>query len=938
MQPTIPEVLIQDVLAKLKSLSDKDFVNLIQEHLRMRADFSNVEPGPAGPDEKVDILATLQIAGEPPRKIAFQCKRYTTTPLTDSHVNEVFMGMTHKGADEGVLVSTRKLTLTGERLAAKIFSEYARRIQYRDWCEGGLCLNLIGNTPSVLVRWFPELLRKLPIAHELGHLCPSFEIVPVIQARQAVRADRFFNGFPPSWENLSAGHDIERQTYTGPEGAKKLILSMLAKNDGPLLVAYLGSGGCGKTTLLRRTGFDLAREGSVVLRLTEDWRLVPASLSKQIGDIRRTTASPVVILIDNAGDLALDVDILNGTISELSEHKNVVIVLAEQLDRWHSALRRLPLLVNGVNYFPRFVHHLLHTECETLVDKILEYESNGTLSEKLSDLSRGERLQLCTNVADRQLLVAMFQMRHGLQFRRIMEREYDRIPTVQGKDAYAYVCYFNGFGLPLPLNLILRALKISGAVSTQELLDSTDGLFRENMQGLQARHAVIARAVVAYGLRSPEAKKQALTRVLTVLELETSRESRKPDEAIFLRIFGSRGVHKRLGSDLQRRTALVREMYDDVRSGVGQLSRYFLKYIATSQALTERWLGNQSEAKDWFEEAIRLDPTYVFAYRQYAWFEHARGNWVRAGDLATKAADIAPSDYLANLHCARILSFNTLANFKKAGQYYQRALQISPTERRLGKDLERYESATAVASIVSNLEKDALIPEYVYENLRPGLAFLRAVHGPRSGAFRRRLTGDLQEMAQQVYGELADLYDVIADVPIDKDSMLRAAVTCQMARLRYLEWYHRGEQHDADETERLFKASMQLNDNDPFTHCWYGTFLKEVRHDFETARKEYETALALGDKSRQPWLHRHPLFLNNVGLLIMDEIQLGRSPAGKLADARKILEEAVQVVERFKSDFLWPYQSLSLCFELTRAHDVGRMSLELDSEIKQLGS
>lgn len=118
-----------------------------------------------------------------------------------------------------------------------------------------------------------------------------------------------------------------------------------------------------------------------------------------------------------------------------------------------------------------------------------------------------------------------------------------------------------------------------------------------------------------------------------------------------------------------------------------------------------------------------------------------------------------------------------------------------------------------------------------------------------------------------------------------------------LARLLYLELYHRGEPHDPNQMEQLFKQSLELNDNDAFTHCWYGTFLKEVRKDFDSARCEYEQALKISNCSKDMHLHEHPLFLNNAALLIMDEVQKGLRSAEALQEAKALLETAVRRVE-----------------------------------------
>jgi hypothetical protein len=109
------------------------------------------------------------------------------------------------------------------------------------------------------------------------------------------------------------------------------------------------------------------------------------------------------------------------------------------------------------------------------------------------------------------------------------------------------------------------------------------------------------------------------------------------------------------------------------------------------------------------------------------------------------------------------------------------------------------------------MRDDHLVPDTVYRQLRPGLAFLRVVHGPNSRQFREKLVLSLRGMEEQVAGDIGDLYDKIAGTRIGKDKTLRALLMSNEARLRYLAWYHRGEPYDLDGTEALFSNSLALN-------------------------------------------------------------------------------------------------------------------------------
>jgi tetratricopeptide (TPR) repeat protein len=501
-------------------------------------------------------------------------------------------------------------------------------------------------------------------------------------------------------------------------------------------------------------------------------------------------------------------------------------------------------------------------------------------------------------------------MRHGDRFHKIIEREYERVPMKEAQEAYAAVCYFNTYKIALPLSLLCRSLSVTTAGAIRKFQDSTQGLFVVNRLGINARHYVIAEAIANYALPSPETRKAVLATILSSLSFDEEGE-----ESIFLQLFSGYNIHRRFVSQLSRHSDLIRALYRDIRASRSPYPPHFLKFLATSQALCEKILRDYKAARELLEEAIGIDNKYVFAHRQFAWLEHDEGKWEKAAERAICAAKLAPKNFLCVYHCGLILSFNTIQNFRLAKRYLESALELAPNDVAVIRRWEQYQAAEKVLEYLSGLRTNEFIPEVVFKELRPGLAFLRALHGPQSKDVIQRLEKDLRRMREDYFGEVADLHEKLGDIEIESPT-LEALVSCNLARLHYLEWYNQDKPHDPDYMEQLFKHSLELNEKDPFTHCWYGTFLKEVRRNYPEALEEYKKARNLGNQSTHLWLHQHPLFLNNIALLIMDEVQKGLRDAGHLNGAKNILEKAVKRVEEMHSEFYWPQISLSLCLQL----------------------
>lgn len=900
----------------LDELTEPKFVELVAEHLEARDDFDHIEIGPRGPDRGADIIADHRMSTDSvPRRTVFQLKHYTARAPNSNAVADLLKGMALKEAQEGILVSTRPPT-DDAREHIRAMRKQNQFIAYDPWCGRNLARTLL-RTPRVVSKFFPDL--GIPFLHEkeIEVACPSFEVVPKLSdISVASNADSFYSGHPPSWGELRAQFDIPRDVYAEGSELRSKLASLLTR-PAITVVSVTGVAGSGKTTLLKRIALDTAENGIPALKLREDWLETPVSLARQVSDASRLSNSPLLVLVDNASDLVFERNIFDRTIRELRSSvsdKSIVVICSDETHRWAAASRRVPSLSLS---HKATVHHLLASECQRLVDSILMLEKASKLT-TITDMSREGRLHLCETPAERQLLVAMYQMRHGEQFKVIMRAEYERVPLSESRMAYGLVSQLQSLSLAAPKRAILEAVGVRTAEQIAEFAATTNGLLVEDALGYRARHLVIARTVAQHAYPNPESRQAAIAAVLKVLDPDEQGE-----HELFLQVFVKPNMYRRVAGILGRKIDLLRSFYADSRTVIqDRWPPSYVKYVATADGMTQRLLGSPDKARGCFREAVLADPTYEFAVRQAAWLEHSEGEWEEAAQLARRAAELAPNNVSTLLQCGKILTLNTVANFRLAKKYIHRAFELDPSRPGCSEMWESYCGAENVASVVSSLAEDQVIPEYVQREVRPGLAFLRALHGPTDRRVRERLKGELQYMEEQVRGEMGDLYDAITGINVGKNPVIRALISCNVGRLLYLEWYHRGEPHAPDDIEKAFTASLVLNPKDPFSHCWYGTFLKEVKNDYSGARREYEEARRIGDGARNPRLKEHPLFLNNLALLTMDEVQKGVASPVALRNVHELLAVACRRVHDLKSDFHWPEQSFDLCKALMREYTV----------------
>ncbi len=899
--------VLHRIVGSFGTLSPDRFTALIDAHVRARSNiFTNVVLGPRSGDRKVDISAQMVSHTGDPGTVLIQCKRELSRSFNATVVSEMRVALERWAAHEAIIVSVLGPTSDARDLIAQLRTRGVR-IQWELWYGLELARTLAKHTPLVLNEFMPGMLG-FAIAAEAK--CPSFEVLSTNPSPHTRAAEFFYNGHLPTWDDIAKRRDVPRTIYERDSALSMSLRDRLPRLPSAFIQVLLGVGGSGKSTLLRRIGYDLSQEGYLVLRLRDDWASCGIGLTQQLRDALSVVNDPVVVLLDDAADVFGSRSRVGLSLSELDPNLRLLILAAEHPEQWNTAKRRVTELREPHRSDTCYIQRLSDRECERLVDVLMAHESSGEIA-SFGNLDRGSRLALCRDFADRHLVVAMLQMRHGRNFRAIIEREYERIPFEPGQIAYGLVAYLNLFGRPVPRTVIEGAVDLVSPVDFQRFAESTEGLFKESSQGMAARHPVIGRVVAAHAFTSPRAKSAALLQTIKNLDYLNITH-----EEWFLSFFSSGLVSRRLVRDLGSTDTVLSEWLEKAVRKFQHWPPDLRKYVFSTLGQVQRALGNQDAAREAFDQAINLDGRFRFALRQRAWLERDAGAWDSAASFARAAANIAPDDFLSVYHCGLILMFSKTKHFRAAGQFLERARLLDPEDMGAARNLERYRDAQKVLSYIVNAGDDEVIPAPVIHELRPGLSFWKAAFGNHNRGTTDQLRRVLQQMQKETHGDLLDLTTLTRGFNVNSNRFIHGLVACNVARLQYLEWYHRREEHDLDQIELLFKKSLDLNSQDPFTHCWLGTFLKEARSDYDQADYHYQKALGLVDGD--PRMRRYPLFLNNTALLIIDKVRAGKAPVAQLSEALGLLSEAVARVDEMQLDFVWASVTLAFCRQVIR--------------------
>lgn len=200
-------------------------------------------------------------------------------------------------------------------------------------------LILVKATLAEFLRWTTETLGHSPQVSQLTvpsmeglldrsygpdaqiEFFSSFELVRPSPTNPAAETSPFFYGKAPRWSDLESSLDL-------PTDDERRLSAKIRNflEDGTSrakLFMLLAESGSGKTTVLRRVVYDLAKEGRVVLNLTGKFALDAENTRRGLAALSR----PAILIIDNLADHASSVlSALHG----LALKKPLAIVCADR--------------------------------------------------------------------------------------------------------------------------------------------------------------------------------------------------------------------------------------------------------------------------------------------------------------------------------------------------------------------------------------------------------------------------------------------------------------------------------------------------------------------------------------------------------------------------------------------------------------------------------
>ena len=463
---------------------------------------------------------------------------------------------------------------------------------------------------EVLMVRLPGLLEVLARAGDAGRTVKElrefsayFHHIPADQPAPNKDRSLYLMGASPRWEDIQANRDAPR-FITKDIGAK--IDKYFAGERKLNVIAVLGSAGCGKSTILRRLGFDLQRAGRAVY-LTNSEELPKVGVTARA---LATLKQRVVLLFDNAEAVLGLLPQLAHELSSLSEPP--ILVIASRTSDFD---RRSEKFSRYVSVEEVHVPNLRRREIEDII-RVLE---ENRLLGKLNGMAPGARIAEFEKRANRQLLVAMREATSGRGFDEIIEDEFKSLVPDEAKILYLCVALATEAGYRLTKQEFVGCSSLGSAESLAILQRNLRDVVIPTGPAddlLLLRHRVIAEFVVTQNAPRPLLK-EAYIRTLSVLASEIGGKAFRSRTFRFYRdMINHLTIFRRFENDVTQ----ARSIYDSLASRFLKDAQFHLQYGSM-----ELEVDNLEVAENYIDQADSLDPgnTYISNARGHLYLRKA---------------------------------------------------------------------------------------------------------------------------------------------------------------------------------------------------------------------------------------------------------------------------------------------------------------------------
>jgi hypothetical protein len=423
---------------------------------------------------------------------------------------------------------------------------------------------------ELLKSTFPSLLDTTEFIGEnvskksIYNFSSSFKRVPT-EYKLIDKRSAYLLGANPTWNDIHSNLDIPRTVTEKIYNDLYSYCTNKAENRPQKLVCLSGTAGSGKSTIIKRLGLRLSRNGVTVFISDSD------SLAKphQLFDVLQAINDTVVLVFDNSALMLHQINSLHSQFALLKYPPVLVLAIrTNQVNKLHSLIDTE--LIDFIDYR---TPNLDDSEINLLISKL---DDNNLLS-RLKGMSDSERFSEFKYRAKKQILVAMKEATNGIPFNRIIENEFEEITPLEAQILCVCIALNTELGFHNTKQDFVGFSKVSHNESLNFLANTLAGTLisvGDNDEKFMIRHRILADFMIKH-CADISILKEAYIRVLSVLapELVSSNTYNRK-----FNLYKSLINHKILYSRFRENIELAREVYDSLVPYFEYDSHFWLQY------------------------------------------------------------------------------------------------------------------------------------------------------------------------------------------------------------------------------------------------------------------------------------------------------------------------------------------------------------------------
>ncbi len=298
----------------------------------------------------------------------------------------------------------------------------------------------------------------------MAFISTNVDFVHAGMASNEVSAQQFYKGTSTSWTPIQNAFDFQRHLY---EGVMFRVFELQKEGEGIDAILVKGVAGAGKTVFTRRLAYDLATTYGYLVLYASPGAILRA---EPIIELHGLTNKRIILFVDQASDQTNEIRELVNALTR--KRISLTLILSDSETSIGTRFSEFEDIVVE----DRTLRHLYKTEIESLIEKLEQHDSLG----QLKNCSYEEKIRAFEDLADKQLLVALYEATQGRPLEDILLEEYHRILYDDAQELYLLVCTLHRFNVPVRAGLVRRLMGISyNDFRSRFLAPLTDLVFSE---------------------------------------------------------------------------------------------------------------------------------------------------------------------------------------------------------------------------------------------------------------------------------------------------------------------------------------------------------------------------------------------------------------------------------------------------------------------------